>query len=135
MTFPPKNLKKHLVLLGYFFFTCFKRPGIRFRFQAIVYYFIHSFSSKFYSNPWSLIIPHKNFLNCRLLLGFCSTYFKRTRLGFPNYGFHFKHSFTFIHSVSSTFYSKSSSLIIRHNNYDKRRALLDFFARAWNVPY
>ena len=46
-----KNLKKHLVLLGFFFSTCFKRPGIRFRLQAIVYYFIHSFSSKFYSKP------------------------------------------------------------------------------------
>ena len=65
-----KNYKKHLVLLGFFFFTYFKRPGIRFRFSAIVYYFIHSFSSKFYSKSWSLIIPQNNFLKCQLLLDF-----------------------------------------------------------------
>ena len=66
--------------------------------QAMCYCFIHFVSSKFYSKSSSLIISHKNFVKCRLFLRFCSTYFKRSVLGIPNYGFNFKHSFTILYT-------------------------------------
>ena len=89
-SFPTKILK-NIYCYSVFYCTCFKRP-------IFGYCFIHPISSKFYSKSWSLIIPHKNFLKCRILLGFCSTYFKRSGLGFSNYGFNFKHSFTILYT-------------------------------------
>ena len=95
---------------------------------STLYYFIHSVSSKFYSKPWSLIIPHKNFLKCRILLGLYSTYFKSSRLRFSNYGFNFKHSFTILY-IPFVWHSiiKWLSLINPDKNFDKCRAVLGFF--------
>ena len=90
-SFPTKILK-NIYCYSVFYCTCFKRP-------ILGYCFIHPISSKFYSKSWSLIISHKDFLKYRILLGFCSTYFKRSGLGFSNYGFNFKHSFTILYTA------------------------------------
>ena len=60
---------------------------------------------------------HKSFEKDRQLLGFFSTCFKRPDFGVYELGFDFEHFFyCFIHSVSLTFYSKLSWLIIPHKS-------------------
>ena len=125
--------------------------GFRIRISILItfYCFIHSVSSTFSSKSSCLIIPHKSVEKHGQLLGFCSTYFKRTGLGFPNQGYDFKHFFTalyplflrhsiritisilitfycFIHSISSTFSSKSSCLMIPHKSVKKTQTVTWF---------
>ena len=62
-------------------------------------------------------------------------YFKRHRLGFPNLGFRIKALFyCFLHSISSTFYFKSSSLIIRNESFKNLRPWLSFFSTYFKRP-
>ena len=65
-----------------------------FRFEAHFLRFMHSVSSKFYSKTASLTFPHKSSKKRRPSLSFLSTYFKRPFLGFPNWGFDLKHTFS-----------------------------------------
>ena len=88
----PTKIFKNIYCYSGFYCTCFKRP-------ILGYSFIQPISSKFYSKSWSLIKSHKNFFKYRILLGFCSTYFKRSGLEFSNYGLNFKHSFTMLYTA------------------------------------
>ena len=61
--------------------------------------------------------------------------FQTSRLGFTNQGLILSIFFyIFTQSVSSTFYSKSSCLIIPNNNFKKHRMLLGFFCTCFKRP-
>ena len=67
-----------------------------------------------------------------------SVFLKRAS-NIPDYGFQFTDSILstfsyFVHSVSSTFYSKSSCLIISHKIFEKRGQLHDFFRTCFKHP-
>ena len=106
-----------------------------FRFEALFYCFIHSISSTFYSKSSCLIIPHKSFEKHVRLLDFFQHEFQTSRFGVSELGFRFEELFQcFIHSVSSTFYSKSSCLSIPHKSFLKHGQLLRFYSTCFKQP-
>jgi len=79
--------------------------------------------------------PQKYLKTLTVTRFFFIMYFKRHRLGFSNLGFRIKALFyCFLHSISSTFYFKSSSLIIRNESFKKRRSWLSFFSTYFKRP-
>jgi len=102
----------------------FKPLSLGFRFEAHFPCFMNSVSSKIYSKSSSLIIQHKSFEKHRPWLSFLSLNFKPLSLGF-RFEAHFP---CFMNSVSSKIYTKSSSLIIQHKSFEKRRPWLSFFS-------
>ena len=129
-----KTILYYSVIIFFFFCTCFKRPGLGFQFYAIVYIFVHSVSLKLYSKSWSHHSPQK-FLKMSPVTRFLHHVLQTSRIRVSKLGFRFYALFYyFIHSVSSTFFSKSSSQIIPLKNFEKRRSLHGFFRTCFKRP-
>ena len=124
LVIPHKCFEKDGQLLGSIC-TCFEHSEfglseLGFRFYSLFYRVKNSVSSTFYSKASCLIIPKKKFAKDGQILNFISTCFKYPKFGVSELGFRFYSNFYYDkNSISSTFYSRSSYLIIPHNSFAK----------------
>ena len=96
-----KNFKKHLVLVGFFFFFLHVRQTSRYK-VLILRNRLLFYTLLFFEILFKVMKPNhspQKFLKMSPITRFFSTCFKRPRLGFPNSVFDFMPSFTVLYPM------------------------------------
>ena len=123
-----------------FFSTCFKRPGLGFSNSGLNFqhFFLLIYTLHFFDILFLIIMPNhssQKFQKTWTVYQFLQHVFQTFRFGVSELGIRFEALFQcFIYSVSSTFYSKSSSLSITHKSFLKHEQLLGYFSTCFKRP-
>ena len=111
--------------------------GFRNRVSILSTYLLF-YTLRYFDILFLIIMPNhssKKFLKTWTVTWFLQHVFQTSRYGVFKLGFRFEALFhCFIHSVSSTFYSKSSSLNIPHKSFEKHGQLLGYFSMCFKRP-